>query len=128
MAKGYSIQYTQKYPCRFVKNFLLTWYVDGCILSIIPQGTRKESKMKLRTLLNGCGCCLVEVMENNDKENVTVAIIDYMFMGNQIDGIYFPTKLHLSDELLDRRIDFFTAGKSFGHDGRYNESVRVYLK
>jgi hypothetical protein len=84
--------------------------------------------MKLKTLLNGCGCCLVEVLENEEKENITVAIIDYMFVGIQVDGIYFPTKMHLPNDLLDRKIDFFTSGKSWNHDGEYKESVRVYLK
>ena len=89
--------------------------------------------MKVSTFLKVNGASVVEFIDNNVKhEYPTLAIIDYKMCcynsDAMVDGLYYCAQCLLPKEIIDRKIDFITSGRSFNHEGKYVESLRVFVK
>jgi hypothetical protein len=84
--------------------------------------------MKLSTLLKYQGATLIEILVNAEetKDMFTIGIIDYM-MTEPVEG-FWQTRINVPSEILNRKVDFFTVGTSENHEGKRQESLRVYLK
>lgn len=84
--------------------------------------------MKLSTLLKYQGATLIEILVNAEQtvDILTIGTIDYM-MTKSVEG-FWHTRVNVPSEILNRKVDFFTVGKSWNHEGQLKESIRVYLK
>lgn len=84
--------------------------------------------MKLSTLLKYQGATLIEILVNAEHTTdiFSIGTIDYM-MTESVEG-FWQTRISIPKEILDRKVDFFTVGKSENHEGKLKESLRVYLK
>jgi hypothetical protein len=84
--------------------------------------------MKLSTLLKYQGATLIEILVNAEHTTdiFSIGTIDYM-MTESVEG-FWQTRISVPSEILDRKVDFFTVGKSENHEGKLKESLRVYLK
>ncbi len=84
--------------------------------------------MKLSTLLKYQGATLIEILVNAESTTdiLPIGTIDYM-MTEPVEG-FWQTRINVPNEILNRRVDFFTVGKSYNHEGELKESLRVYLK
>lgn len=84
--------------------------------------------MKVSSLLKVCGCPLVEIREGEEKEFETIAVIDYGMKSTEADGIYFPCRVLVTDEINNRKVDFFTSSNCFDYNREYRECIEVYVK
>lgn len=84
--------------------------------------------MKVSSLLKICGCPLVEIREGESKAFEIIAVIDYSMNTTEADGIYFPCRVHLDDEISNRKVNFFTSSKCETHDGKRETCVEIYVK
>lgn len=84
--------------------------------------------MKVDSLLKICGCPLVEIREGEKKGYEVIAVIDYSMNTTEADGIYFPCRVRLTDEISNRKVDFFTSSKCETHDAERRECVEIYVK
>lgn len=85
--------------------------------------------MTVKSLLKKCGCVLVEIRESSeDKEFEQVAVIDYDMEGLESDGIYFPTRVSVTEEILNRKVDFFTVSQCYNYSNKYRDCVEIYVK
>jgi hypothetical protein len=85
--------------------------------------------MTVKSLLKKCGCVLVEIRESSeDKEFERVAVVDYDMEGIKNDGIYFPTRVSVTEKILNRKVDFFTTSQCYDYLNRYKDCIEVYVK
>ncbi len=84
--------------------------------------------MKVSSLLKACGSVLVEIREGEEKGFETIAVIDYNMRSDKADGIYFSCRVHVTDEIMNRKVDFFTSSKCFDYNREYRDCIEVYVK
>ena len=84
--------------------------------------------MKVSSLLKVCGSQLVEIREGEEKSFETIAVIDYNMKSDKVDGIYFPCRVQVTDEINNRKVDFFTSSKCFDYNRNYKDCIEVYVK
>lgn len=84
--------------------------------------------MTVKSLLKACGCGLVEITEGEEKGFEKIAVIDYEMKNKESDGIYFPCRVQVPEEIMNRKVDFFTSSNCFNYNRDYRECVEVYVK
>lgn len=84
--------------------------------------------MKVSSLLKACGCTLIEIREGEEKEFEVIAVVDYNMKSTKADGIYFPCRVLVTDEINNRKVDFFTSSECFNYNREYRECIEVYVK
>ena len=83
--------------------------------------------MTVKSLLKTCGSPLVAIVDTNEETSFELlAIIDYTLIGQF--GRYYSTRHDVPNEILGRKVDFFTHSKCNDHSGKYSACVRIYTK
>lgn len=89
--------------------------------------------MKVRDVLKKSAVMVVEIVEKNE-EYTTLAIVDYHMnkeAGLHIDDKYYSSSVYLDIEnpdVMDKTVDFFTAGTLFGYYGKSYTGLTIYVK
>ena len=81
--------------------------------------------MKVSTFSKCCSSTVVEIIESKVPYNL-VAIVDYL--ARETDEKFYDGWYSVPNEIKNRKIDFFVAGKVKSKSKGMVEGIRVYVK
>ena len=89
--------------------------------------------MKVRDLVKKSSLMVTEIVEKTEDFAI-LAIIDYHMNnkeGIHIDGKYYSSSVYLEHErpdIMDKTVDFFTAGRLFDYYNKTDTGLTIYVK
>ena len=90
--------------------------------------------MKVRDVLKKSAVTVVEIVKKEEKYT-TLATIDYHMNEEEglhvVDNKYYSSSVYLDLErpdVMDRTVDFFTAGTLFGYNDKSYIGLTIYVK
>lgn len=90
--------------------------------------------MKVRDVVKKAAVMVVEIIEKKE-EYTTLAVIDYHMNNTEglhvIDNKYYSSSVYLDLErpdVMDKTVDFFSAGTVFDYNDKSNIGLTIYVK
>lgn len=81
--------------------------------------------MKVSTFSKCCSSTVVEIREHKEPYNL-LAIVDYL--ARKTEGEFYEGWYFVPDEIKNRKIDFFIAGRVESKLNGMVDGIRVYVK
>lgn len=81
--------------------------------------------MKVSTFSKCCSATVVEIIERNEPYNL-LATVDYL--ARETENKFYAGWFFVPDEIKNRKIDFFTAGRVESKLNGMVDGIRVYVK
>ena len=81
--------------------------------------------MKVSTFSKCCSATVVEIIERTEPYNL-LATVDYL--ARETENKFYAGWFFVPDEIKNRKIDFFTAGRVESKLNGMVDGIRVYVK
>jgi hypothetical protein len=81
--------------------------------------------MTVKSFSKCCSATVVEIREHNEPFNL-LAIVDYL--ARETENKFYEGWFFVPDEVKNRKIDFFIAGKVESKANGLVDGIRVYVK
>ena len=81
--------------------------------------------MKVSTFSKCCSATVVEIMERKEPYNL-IATVDYL--ARETEDKFYAGWHFVPEEVMNRNIDFFTAGRVESKSNGLENGIRVYVK